>query len=151
MTRHTKAGNRSRFRLTLLLGVGLAIVAIAVVLVGCSSASTTTTGAPTGGLETTVPSETATTGGDGSSGGATAQVNVQGMAFDPQTVTIQVGGIVTWTNKDEAPHNAVAVDESWQTSTFSTGESGSVTFTTAGTFPYLCTVHPNMTGTVIAQ
>jgi plastocyanin len=145
MTTHTKAGNRSRFRLTLLSGVAVAMVAIAVVLVGCSSATTTTTGAPTGGLETTVP------GGGGSSGGATVQVNMQGFAFDPQTVTIKVGDTVNWTNMDEAPHNATAVDKSWKTSTFAKGESGSVTFATGGTFPYICTVHPNMTGTVIVQ
>jgi len=141
MTTHTKTGNRSRFRLTLLSGVALAMVAIAVVLAGCSSGSTTTTG----GVETTIP------GGGGSSGGATVQVNMQGFAFDPQTVTIKVGDTVNWTNMDEAPHNATAVDTSWKTSTFGKGESGSFTFTTAGTFPYICTVHPNMTGTVIVQ
>ncbi len=123
--------------------MGVAIVAIALVLVGCSSAGTTTT---------TVPSGTPTTGGGAAGGGgATVEVKMEGMAFSPQTVTIKVGDTVNWTNKDEAPHNAVAVDKSWQTSTFATGESGSVTFTTAGTFPYICTIHPNMTGTVIVQ
>lgn len=152
MTTHTKVGSRPRFRPTLLFGVGVAIVAIAVILVGCSSASTTTTAGPTGGIVTTVPSETATTtGGGGSSGGATVEVKMEGMAFSPQTVTIKVGDTVNWTNMDQPPHNATAVDKSWKTSTFGTGESGSVTFTTAGTFPYICTVHPSMTGTVIVQ
>lgn len=150
MTTHTKA-NRSPFRLMLLSGMGLAIIAIAVVLVGCSSASTTTTVAPTGGLQTTIPSGTATTGGGGPSGGAIVQVNMKGMAFDPKSVTIKAGDTVNWTNMDQAPHNATAVDKSWQTTTFSQGESGSVTFTKAGTFPYICTVHPNMTATVIVQ
>lgn len=142
MTSHTTAEERSRFRLMLRYWVAVAIVAIAVVLVGCGSGTTTTTEAPDG---------TATTGAGGSSGGATAQVNMQGLAFDPQTMTINVGDTVNWTNRDEAPHNAVADDKSWKTSVFATGESGSVTFTTAGTFPYICTIHPNMTGTVIVQ
>jgi plastocyanin len=145
MTTYTKSGKTSRFRRTLLLGMGVAIVAIAVVLVGCSSAGTTTTAGPTGGIVTTVPS------GGGSTGGATVEVKMEGMAFSPQTVTIKVGDTVNWTNMDQPPHNAVAVDKSWQTSTFATGESGSVTFATAGTFPYICTIHPNMTGTVIVQ
>lgn len=139
MITHTKAGKPSRFHRAILSGVGLVIVAIAVVLVGCSSGSTTTT----------VPGGTATTGG--SSGGATVQVNMEGMAFSPQTVTVKVGDTVTWTNKDAAPHNATADDKSWQTTTLAQGESASVTFTTAGTFPYICTIHPNMTATVIVQ
>lgn len=76
---------------------------------------------------------------------------MQGMAFGPQTVTIKVGDTVTWTNKDGVRHNATAVDKSWKTDTFSKGGTGSVTFNTAGTFPYICTVHPSMTGTVIVQ
>jgi len=143
MTAHTKESSRRRFRPTLILGVGLAILAIALVLVGCSSGSTTTTAAPSG---------TPTTGGGAAGGGgATVEVKMEGMAFSAQTVTIKVGDTVNWTNMDQAPHNATAVDKSWKTSTFATGESGSVTFTTAGTFPYICTVHPNMTGTVIVQ
>jgi plastocyanin len=142
MTTYTKSGKTSRFRGTLLLGMGVAIVAIALVLVGCSSAGTTTT----------VPVGTPTTGGGAAGGGgATVEVKMEGMAFSPQTVTIKVGDTVNWTNMDQPPHNAVAVDKSWQTSTFATGESGSVTFATAGTFPYICTIHPNMTGTVIVQ
>jgi len=142
MITHLNSENRSRRRRTIFLGMGAALIAIAVVLVGCSSGSTTTTAAPGG---------TPTTGGGAAGGGATVQVNMEGMAFSPQTVTINVGDTVTWTNKDQAPHNAVAVDKSWHTSTFSTGESGSVTFTTSGTFPYICTIHPSMTGTVIVQ
>lgn len=143
MTTYTKSGKKSRFRGTLLLGIGVAVLAIALVLVGCSSAGTTTT---------TIPSGTPTTGGGAAGGGgATVEVKMEGMAFSPQTVTIKVGDTVNWTNMDQPPHNAVAVDKSWQTSTFATGESGSVTFATAGTFPYICTIHPNMTGTVIVQ
>jgi plastocyanin len=143
MTTYTKSGKKSRFRVTLLLGMGVAIVAIALVLVGCSSAGTTTT---------TVPSGTPTTGGGAAGGGgATVEVKMEGMAFSPQTVTIKAGDTVNWTNKDQPPHNATAVDKSWQTSTLATGESGGVTFATAGTFPYICTIHPTMTGTVIVQ
>jgi plastocyanin len=145
MTTHTKSEKNSRFRRTLLVGMGVAVVAVAVILVGCSSGGTTTTAGPTGGIVTTVPS------GGGSTGGATVEVKMEGMAFSPQTVTIKAGDTVTWTNMDQPPHNATAVDSSWKTSTLATGETGSVTFATAGTFPYICTIHPNMTGTVIVQ
>jgi Plastocyanin len=134
------------------MGIAVAIVAVAVFLVGCSSGSTTTTGTPTGGIVTTVPSDTPTTGGGAAGGGgATVQVKMEGMAFSPQTVTIKAGDTVTWTDKDDVSHNATAVDKIWKTETFGKDGTGSVTFTTAGTFPYICTVHSNMTGTVIVQ
>jgi plastocyanin len=97
MTNHTTVRTHPRLRLTLFLGIGVAILAVVAVLVGCSGGSTTTTAA--GG--------TATTAGDGSTGGEIVHVKIQGMSLDPQTVTIYVGDTVTWTNLDEAPHNAV--------------------------------------------
>lgn len=133
----------ARTRPPLWAGLVIAILALAIVLMGCSSASTTTTAVP-GGPPTTG-------GGAPGGGGPTIQVNMQGIAFDPQTVTIKVGDTVNWTNMDDVPHNATAVDNSWKTETFGKGGTGSVTFTTAGTFAYICTVHPNMTGTVIVQ
>lgn len=138
MTTEPSPRSHSRNRPPAWAGIAVAIIVLAIVLVGCSSASTTTTAASS---TTAAPS----------SGAATVQVNMQGMAFDPQTVTIKVGDTVTWTNKDDVSHNATAVDKSWKTETFGKDGTGSVTFTTAGTFPYICTVHPNMTGTVIVQ
>jgi hypothetical protein len=68
--------------------------------------------------------------------------------FSPTSVTIAVGDTVTWTNDGQAPHNATADDGSFHTPTIEHGQSASHTFSQAGTFSYICTIHPNMKGTI---
>jgi plastocyanin len=77
-----------------------------------------------------------------------AAVTIQGFAFGPAAVEVPVGGTVTWTNQDSAPHTATADDGSFDTGQLGQGASGSATFNTAGTFAYGCTIHPNMRGSV---
>ena len=82
-----------------------------------------------------------------------AQVNVTmaNFAFDAANITVKVGDTVTWTNKDTAPHNATADDGSFKTPDIATGQSASITFTKAGTFTYICTIHPRMKASVVVQ
>ena len=82
---------------------------------------------------------------------ADQSVAIQNNAFSPSSVTVNVGDSVTWTNNDNVPHTATADDDSWDTGNLANGASESITFSTAGEFPYHCEVHPNMTGTVIVQ
>jgi LPXTG-motif cell wall-anchored protein len=72
-------------------------------------------------------------------------------SFSPATVTVNVGDTVTWTNSGHQPHNATASNGSFATATLQHGQSGSHTFATAGTFAYICTIHPFMHGTVIVN
>lgn len=72
-------------------------------------------------------------------------------AFTPPTIRIKKGTTVTWTNRDTVKHNAIADDESFKTELIGKDESVSVTFDTAGTFPYYCGPHPSMRGTVIVE
>jgi hypothetical protein len=68
--------------------------------------------------------------------------------FSPTSVTIAVGDTVTWHNTGQAPHNATADDGSFKTPDLNNGQSASHTFNQAGTFSYICTIHPNMKGTI---
>ena len=72
-------------------------------------------------------------------------------AYNPNPVTVQRGGIVTWTNNDSIPHTSTSDAAGWNSGTLAPGASFSMTFQTAGTFPYHCTIHPNMVGTVNVQ
>ena len=80
---------------------------------------------------------------------ASAGVVIKNFQFKPGKSTVHVGDTITWTNQDVAPHTATAKDKSWDTGTIKQGKTGSHTFTTAGTIPYICTIHPNMHGTVV--
>ena len=78
-------------------------------------------------------------------------VSISGFSYSPASVTVAVGDTVTWTNADAEAHTATADDASWDTGSIANGASGTVTFSTAGSFPYHCTIHPQMTGTVTVQ
>jgi len=83
---------------------------------------------------------------------ATSAVNIQGFAYAPTPITIKVGDTVTWTNRDAAQHSARFAGLGTGTAILSQGQSGSLTFTTAGTFNYDCAVHGSaMQGTVVVQ
>ncbi|KPI24476.1 hypothetical protein OK074_6973 [Actinobacteria bacterium OK074] len=89
----------------------------------------------------------------GPAAAATYQVTMKGYAFSPATLTVPAGSTVTWTNQDTAPHDVkttsgpVAIHGSM----LDKGQSWSYTFGTAGTYTYLCTVHPDMTATIVVK
>jgi plastocyanin len=82
---------------------------------------------------------------------ATENVTISDFQFAPAQITIQQGDTVTWTNDGPTAHSATASDNSFDTGVFSSGGSRSETFDEAGTFAYICTPHPNMTGTVVVE
>ena len=83
---------------------------------------------------------------------ATVQVTIQNFAFSPQTLTVAPGTTVVWTQKDSAPHTVTSDTGAWTASAMlSPGQTFSHTFTKAGTFAYHCSVHPNMTATIVVS
>ena len=82
---------------------------------------------------------------------ATRGVAIQDFSFSPRTIEVRVGDTVRWTNRDSVAHSATAQNGSFDTGLLSDGESGSVRFTAAGTYRYICTPHPDMTGTVVVR
>ncbi len=101
--------------------------------------------------------------GPGSGGNAQPganQVFMQSSAFNPVTRTVAVGTLVTWVNKDGFAHTATSSSAPAGAATFSSGNVAGggqfqVTFATAGTYQYYCTIHgtptSGMRGTVIVQ
>ncbi len=98
-----------------------------------------------------MPSQTQTNTITGTSTTANNAVTIQNMAFSPATLTVKVGDKVTWTNQDTVGHSATADDASFDTGVLAQGQSGSATFTKAGTYAYHCKVHPSMQATIIVQ
>jgi plastocyanin len=76
-------------------------------------------------------------------------IQMKDFAFNPKELTIKVGTKVTWTNMDSAGHDVKAEDGSWGSDTLKSGQTFSMVFDKAGTFPYVCTFHPGMVGTLI--
>jgi plastocyanin len=128
----------------------LILLTLGLLVAACGGSSATTTTAADGAT-TTAPAtgSTATTGTAG--GASTAQVIMTNRAYDPQTVTIKVGDTVTWLNQDAPQHDVVADSGEFKSDLFDKGQSFSFTFTKAGTYPYHCSIHPGMTGTIVVQ
>jgi plastocyanin len=84
---------------------------------------------------------------------APAEVKIDNFSFGPATLTVAAGTTVTWTNRDDIPHTVVSTDDpkAFRSKVLDTDEKFSYTFTKAGTFPYFCSVHPKMTGTVVVK
>jgi hypothetical protein len=68
-------------------------------------------------------------------------------SFSPATITVTEGDTVTWTNSGpDEPHTATG--NGFDTGQVAVGSSASATFSRAGDFPYVCSLHANMSGTV---
>lgn len=82
--------------------------------------------------------------------GAVVNMNIVNFAFSPSTVNISVNDSVTWTWVG-SPHTTTSDTGLWDSGVFGAGHTFSRTFTLAGSFPFHCTVHPFMTGTIMVQ
>jgi plastocyanin len=81
---------------------------------------------------------------------ATALTNVQirDNEFVPPTVVILKGETVRWTNVGVLVHTSTSDTGKWDSGDLSHGQHFDFKFTTTGKFPYHCTYHPEMHGTV---
>jgi len=76
-------------------------------------------------------------------------VSINNFAFNPQVLTVTVGTTVTWTNMQDIPHTTTSDTKVWDSGNLAPGASFSYQFTKEGTFTYHCSIHPNMTGTIV--
>jgi hypothetical protein len=75
-------------------------------------------------------------------------VDIVDLAFEPAALELPAGTAVLWTNTGAAPHTVSAEDGSFDSGTLQPGSTFERTFTTPGTYAYLCQIHPEMTGTI---
>jgi len=83
----------------------------------------------------------------------TRDIKIDNYSFLPGDLTVPIGTRVTWTNRDETPHTVVAQDaaHSFKSGGLDTDDTFSFTFDKAGTYTYICSVHPYMTGKIVVQ
>lgn len=78
-------------------------------------------------------------------------VVVEGVKFTSESLTVNRGEMIVWVNKDFFPHTATAQGGTFDSRSIAAGKSRRFTATRTGVFPYLCTLRPSMTGTVIVK
>lgn len=84
-------------------------------------------------------------------GPPTAAINIDNFSFTPPTLTVKAGTQITWTNKDDIPHNVVAEDNSFKSKVLDTDEQFTMTASKPGTYAYYCSIHPKMTGKLVVE
>ncbi|SYZ73521.1 exported hypothetical protein [Candidatus Zixiibacteriota bacterium] len=111
---------------------GVLVLAVGMLLYSCSSKSNPTSSS-----------------GGGVGGGNPNAVTISGFAFNPSSTTVKMGTTVTWTNNDAVTHTVTSDDGKFTSSgNLGQGAKYSYTFNTAGSYPYHCSIHPSMTGTI---
>jgi plastocyanin len=81
--------------------------------------------------------------------GASANINASdGLTFAPNSASITHGQSVCWQNNGSVAHTVTSNDGTSFNTSLPTGQIFLHTFPTAGSFPYHCTIHPGMTGTI---
>ena len=131
------------------LALLLACLALGLVVAGCGDDDDDDGG---GGAQTTEQPAEDSGGGDDAAAGGGGEVVMKGIKFVPPELTVAAGDTVTWTNEDTVGHDVTG-------DSFSSGDSGGLqngdtfkfTFKKAGTFDYVCTVHPGMEGSVTVE
>lgn len=130
-----KTSVASKNRLLFSIAIVLAILSVT----GCKKSMDNMSG-------TSNNTNTGTTTGPG-----TNEVWIQGMAFNPATITVTAGTTIVWTNKDAVTHNVTSTTALFGSGSMSTNATYSHLFSASGSYPYSCTIHPSMTATVVVN
>jgi len=112
----------------------ISIMGLALLLTACSSNPTNSSGNNGGGV----------------GGGSGNTVSISGFKYAPGSLTVKAGTTVIWTNKDASTHTVTSDNGAFTSSgNLATNDTYSFIFTTAGSFPYHCAIHPSMKGTIV--
>src|SRR5947208_1583400 len=76
---------------------------------------------------------------------------VKNFMFQPMSLTVKAGSTVTWTNMDEEPHTVVSSSGVFRSNALDTKDSFSFKFDKAGTYTFVCSIHPQMVGTIVVK
>ncbi len=81
-------------------------------------------------------------------------VSIVDFAFSPDSLVLNLGDSVVWTNNGAAIHTSTSGvggvwDGLWDSGDLANGATFVREFAADGTFPYFCRHHPNMTGVVV--
>lgn len=76
-------------------------------------------------------------------------IDILNFEFGPPTVTIRPGTTVVWTNASPTPHTVTG--DFADSGILQSGDTFAWTFTDAGTFTYICNLHPQMEATIVVD
>jgi plastocyanin len=81
----------------------------------------------------------------------TVYAGIEGLEYRPNRFEIAPGTTIVWTNRDPLAHSITSDSGVWDSDLIQPDGTWSRTFTETGEFPFHCTPHPFMTGTVVVR
>jgi plastocyanin len=78
-------------------------------------------------------------------------VKIEGLRFDPATLTVSSGDRIVWVNKDLFPHTVTADAKAFDSRELAPDSSWAYVTRIPGAYPYGCTYHPTMKGKLIVR
>ena len=79
------------------------------------------------------------------------QVVIKDFMFHPTNVKLKVGGTLGWVNKDEEPHTVTSETGLFRSGAMDTNDTFVFKFDKPGTYHFLCSIHPQMVGTIVVE
>jgi plastocyanin len=79
------------------------------------------------------------------------EVGIDNFKFGPAALTVATGTEVTWTNHDDIPHSIVVNALGVHSKALDTDKAFTYKFDKAGTFFYVCGLHPFMQAKVVVK
>jgi plastocyanin len=83
--------------------------------------------------------------------GSDATISISEFMFAPTALTVVAGTTVRWKNLDPEPHTVRSVDTSFRSDPLDQNDSFTFKFDKPGTYRYVCSIHPQMVGTIVVQ
>jgi plastocyanin len=80
-----------------------------------------------------------------------ATISISEFMFSPTSMTVTAGTTVHWKNLDGEPHTVRSVDSSFRSDPLDQNDSFAFKFDKPGTYRYVCSIHPQMVGTIIVK
>ena len=132
-------------------GVALAVILVVPFLARAQD-TTPDTGDETPAVEELFGTPDATPHGTPDAG---TTVTIVDFKFEPATTEIAVGDTVTWVNDGPTAHTSTSFGEGgkkvWDSNILSRGDDYSFTFEEAGSFDYVCSLHPSMKARIVVE
>lgn len=82
---------------------------------------------------------------------ADATISIHEFMFAPTSLTVKAGTTVRWKNLDGAPHTVRSVDTRFSSNALDQNDSFAFKFDQPGTYRYVCSIHPQMVGTIVVK
>lgn len=120
--------------------VTIAVLCLLIAVAGCSSSSGPAPASPSPSAPSSIPV-------------SEERIVIKDFRFEPADLTVAPGAKVSVVNEDSTPHTVTAqAANAFDTGTIEGGETATFTAPpTAGTYRYLCGIHPSMTGTLTVR